>query len=172
MAAINQNERISAFWFAASDRLPHGDGRPIVIGEAHSVQGDIVLCSNALHASRDAFDALQYASGPYLYQVQCWGDIVEENDKLGARYREYIAMRDASNMLRQYAREQALSVIHLQEALEIVKRYLETGNETIRTVGAARAATWTVGAAGAAAWATAKTRFNELVAALFAEPPK
>src|ERR1044072_735627 len=133
-------EKISAYWFAASDRLPHGDNRLIVTGETHSVKGEIVLCENALHASRDPFDALQYAPGPYLYRVNCWGDISEGNDKIGARYREYVDMRDATNMLRRFARERALSVIHLWDAPDVVRKYLETGDEEIRLAAASAAA--------------------------------
>lgn len=151
-------KKIDAFWFAFRDRLPHGDGRLIVIGESHSVVGDIVFCSNALHASRDPFDALNYAPGPYLYRVRCWGDIIEDNDKLGARHREYAAMQDATDMLRQFAREQALSVIHLWEAPDVVRQYLESGDERLRAA-AARAAwvSWSAKASRAAkaAWAAA-----------------
>lgn len=190
------SEKIDAWWFAASDRLPHGDGRVIVVGEAHSVTGQIILCKNALHASRHPFDALRPAPGPFLYRVRCWGDVVEDTDKLGARHREYLAMRDATAMLRQYARERALSVIHLWDAPDVVRRYLETGDETIRDAAAraasdawagrtapawpaaaARAATWDVARAAAwdVAWVSAinspivaaKKRFGEMVAELF-----
>jgi hypothetical protein len=150
------SEKIPAWWFSAGDRLPHGDKRLVVIGETHSVNGKIVLCENALHASRDPFDALYYAPGPYLYKVQCWGDIVEDgdDDKLGARHREYLAVRDATNMLRKFAREQALSVIHLWEAPTVVKQYLETGDETLRDAArdAALAVARDASSAPSAAW--------------------
>jgi len=144
---VSAPKKIDAWWFSASDCLPHGDGRLIVVGESHSVGGDIVLCDNALHASRDPFDALTYAPGQYLYRVRCWGDVVEDDDKLGARYREYVDMRNATNTLRKFAREQALSVIHFWEAPPVVKEYLEAGDETLRAAActasreAARAAT-------------------------------
>lgn len=32
-------EKVQAYWFAASDTLPHGDGRKVVIGETHSLKG-------------------------------------------------------------------------------------------------------------------------------------
>ena len=142
---IMDDAKIDAWWFAASDQLPHGDSRPIVIGESHSLCGDIIICGHALHASRHPFDALQYAPGPYLYKVRCWGDVIEQIDKLGARNREYIAMRNATDMLWKFARERALSLIHLWDAPEIVRRYLETGDETIKD--AAWAAAWDAGGA-------------------------
>ena len=127
-------EKIEAYWFARSDRLPHGDGREIIIGKKHSLRGNIVICKHALHASREPFDALRYAPGSFLYKVRCWGDVVEHNDKLGARHREYVAMRDATAMLWQSAREQALSVINLWDAPEVVVEYLKTGNKELRAV--------------------------------------
>lgn len=160
-------DKIDAWWFAASDRLPHGDGRRIVIGETHSVRGPILLCRNGLHASRDPFDALQNAPGRYLYKVRCWGDVVEDGDKLGARHREYVAMHDATDMLRRFAREQALSVIHLWNPPAVVREYLEIGDEMFRdaALDAAWAAAWA--AFGAASGAATRTRFNEMVDELF-----
>jgi hypothetical protein len=125
-------EVVSSWWFAASDRLPYKDGRKIIIGKTHSLKGQIILCNHALHGSIHPFDALQYATGPYLYKVEQWGDIIQENDKLGSRYRKYLQMHDITYELRLFARQQALSVIHLWDAPEIVKKYLETGEELIR----------------------------------------
>src|ERR1700688_2326857 len=122
-------EPIDAYWFAASDRLPHGDGRKVVVGKSHSLRGEIKICKNALHASRHPFDALKYASGSYLYMVRCSGDVIEHGDKIGCRKRTYIAMIDATDLLRRFARQQALSVIHLWDAPAVVSQYLETGNE-------------------------------------------
>lgn len=153
-------EKIDGYWFAASDRLPHGDNRQIVLGETHSLDGEIIICQRALHASRDPFDALEYIPGPYLYRVRCWGDVVEDHDKLGARHREYIAMHDSTNMLRRFAHEQALSVIHLWKPPPVVRRYLETGDETIRAAARAAAIAATDAATNAAAAAAAIAATN------------
>lgn len=165
-------EKIDAWWFAASDKLPHGDNRPIVIGKKHSLRGQIVICEHALHASRDPFDALKYSSGPYLYKVRCWGDVVDQGDKLGARHREYLAMRDVTTMLRGYACEKALSVIHLWKPPEVVRQYLETRDETIRALAnaASHIATSTLcAAARAAKSAAAHTATNaDLYTAIYA----
>ena len=130
---------IDAWWFAASDKLPHGDGRKVVIGKTHRLRGEIVLCEHALHAARDPFDALQYAPGSLLYKVRCGGTIYEDDDKLGCSARTYLDMRDATDMLRAFARGEALTVAHLWDMPDIVRQYLETGDESTRA--AARDAT-------------------------------
>ena len=155
-------ETVRAYWFAASDTLSHGDGRKVVLGETHSLTGGkIIACARGFHGSEHPFDALQYAPGPYLYQVEQWGSIVRENDKLASRHRKYLAMIDATPLLLQFSREQALSVIHLWNAPDVVKRYLETGDESLRLAarGAAAEAAWSTSAgeaARAAAWAAAE----------------
>ena len=156
-------EVIKSWWFAASDILPHGDGREIVIGKTHSVKGKIIICVNGLHGSTHPFDALRYTNGPYLYQVEQWGDIIKEKDKLVSRYRKYITMHDITNELRLFARQQALSVIHLWNAPEIVKKYLETGEESIRDT--AWSAAWSADRAAArgAARDAARASFLKLI---------
>ena len=139
------------YWFSdSSGVLPHGDGRPIVIGQKLSIKGKLVICRNALHGSFHPFDALQYAPGPILHRVLFSSARVENSDKVGSRSRTVLASVDATAMLRQFARTQALSVIHLWEAPTIVREYLKTGDETKRGAAAAAAA-----AATAAAWAAA-----------------
>ena len=164
-------EKVQAYWFAASDILPHGDGRKVVIGETHSLKGGrIAPCKRGFHGSEHPFDALQYAPGPYLYRNEYWGSIKRENDKLASRHRKYLARVDATILLRRFAHEQALSVVHLWNAPDVVCRYLETGDEGLRS--AARSAAWSASeaaeaaarAAEAAAWSTAaRERFAALV---------
>jgi hypothetical protein len=151
---------LDAWWFAAGDTLPHGDGRKIILGEKLTVDPPIIPCERGLHASVDPFDALQYAPGPMLYKVVLSGEIVaHETDKHAASERTVIAVRDATPTLREFARKMALSVIHLWDAPAVVREYLETGNESKRD--AAWAAAWAASgdaaraAAGAAAWAAA-----------------
>lgn len=153
-------DAIQAYWFTAKDHLRHGDKRPIIIGETHSVTGKIILCRNALHASRYALDALPYESGSILYKVYCWGDVIENfspvcrlpcakhatynklnevyywgifNSKLGARNRHYVARRDATKILHAFIRKQVFSIIHLwEQAPLIVRNYLITGDESLQ----------------------------------------
>lgn len=157
-------EKIEAYWFAASDTLPHGDRRKIVVGKSHSLRGEIVICQHALHASRHPFDALRYAPGPYLYKVLCSGDVIEHNDKLGCRRREYVAKIDATDLLWRFARERATGVLHLWDAPQVVKDYLATGDDTLR-LAAARAAHAAAGDAARAAHAAAYAAYAASYAA-------
>jgi hypothetical protein len=121
-------------------------------GEWLEHDGKIIMCQSGLHASVHPFDALKYASGTTLCIVEVDGTIINDDDKLVASRRRIIARRDATTMLREFARTQALSVIHLWNAPDVVRQYLITGDETLRA--AARAAAWAAAsdAARAAAW--------------------
>jgi len=165
------------YHFAAVDtdgvpRLGYGDGREVRVGETLTVEGEPVLCSAGLHASKRAIDALQYAPGgsPSLCRVTLGGTILHDSDKAAATERTVVAMLDTATterLLREFARWCALRVIHLWDAPEIVRQYLETGDETIRAAAwaaardAARAAAWDAASAAAsaaardAAWAAA-----------------
>jgi len=117
------------------------DGRPVPkdnVWLEHS--GNVVICESGLHASRDPFDALMFAPGNILCRVECDGDIIEQADKLVCRRRRIIERRDATEGLRYFARMQALSVVHLWDAPDVVLDYLMTGDERIRA--ATRDAAW------------------------------
>ena len=155
------------------------DGRPVPKdGEWLIHAGEIAMCQTGLHASVHPYDALQYAPGPILCRVECAGRIVWGDDKLVCTKRRIVARMDATDMLRYFARMQALSVVHLWDAPDVVLDYLMTGDESIRAAAwaaardgararaaaweaaawdAARAAAWDAAwdAAGAAAWAAA-----------------
>jgi hypothetical protein len=78
-------------------------------------------------------------------------------DKVVASRRKIVRTIDATNVLRAFARRVALDVLPLwPEVPKIVKRYLETGDESIRA--AARDAAWDAArdAARAAAWDAAR----------------
>jgi hypothetical protein len=146
---------IRAFHFTA-DTLR--DGRPIpTVGEWIEHVGPIVPCQSGLHASIDPLDALQYAPGPMLHLVDLDGEILEHGtppDKLVGRRRRIVASIDATDLLREFARWCALQVVHLWQCPDVVRRYLETGDESIR--GAARDAAWDAARAAArAAWDSA-----------------
>ena len=120
---------VPAWWLAARDVLPNGDGRKIVIGETHTVPGPPVLCKHGLHGSRHPFAALRHAPGPILYRVECSGWIMEEEDKLCSTARRYLAMRGITEPLWRFARGEALRVAHLWGAPAEATEYLRTGNE-------------------------------------------
>jgi hypothetical protein len=136
------------------------DGSPIPPdGEWLEFKGKLEMCATGLHASREPFDALQYAPSETLCLVECAGEVIEGDDKLVCSKRRIVARMDAAEMLRYFARMQAMSVVHLWDAPEVVLDYLMTGDESVRA--AARAAAWAAArdaagdAARAAAWAAA-----------------
>ena len=108
------------------------DGRPIPAdGEWLVHDGPVAICKSGLHASPDPFDALRYAPSTTLCLVEC-ADVVERHtDKLVCR-RRIIKRRDATEMLRAFARWSALQVTHLWGAPRIVERFLETGDDSLR----------------------------------------
>jgi hypothetical protein len=145
-------------------RLGYGDKREVLVGETSRVVGTPVLCKSGLHASGRLWDALSYvhADKLALCRVTLGGEIVDGDGKSAATERTVIAMLDAEatdKLLRDFARWCALQVIHLWDAPDVVRRYLETGDESLRAAArdaawdAARDAAWD--AARAAAWAAA-----------------
>src|SRR5229473_2636389 len=162
-----EQQSILAWWFAASDVLPHGDGRKIILGESHKLDGAIVLCEHALHGSIHPMDALVYAPGPYLYRTEHSGVIEKDHDKIGSSTRAYLDRRDMTEPLRRFARKEALSVTHLCKSPAVVRLYLETGDETLREAASAAAweAAWEAAraAASAAAWPAASAAVSAAV---------
>lgn len=161
---------IRAYHFVG-DKLRNGKPIP-PDGETLTFRGKPVLCEKGLHASEHPFDALQYAPGATLCLVELSGTIVRSDDKLCATKRKIIARFDATDLMCEFARKCALSVVHLWNCPPIVKQYLETGDESIRAAAwdgawdgawdAARAAAWAAArdearaAAWDAAWAAAR----------------
>ena len=147
------------------------DGSPIPPdGVMLEHTGPLQLCRSGLHASVRILNALDYAPGSTICRVECGGEIIHEPDKLVCRERTILWRIDGTDLLRQFARQCALDVIHLWNAPPIVRQYLETGDEKIRANAhtaahatwdaqtaaqtAARAATWNAQTATrAAAWA-------------------
>jgi hypothetical protein len=148
----------------ANNCLNYDDGRPIIIGETHTVQGQLELCEWGLHASKRILDALQYAPGPVIYRVRLSGEILIGDDKMCATERTYLWGYDATEILQAFARRCALDVVHLWDPPQIVIDYLKTGDESLRKAAwdaaraAARAAAWDAArdAAWAAAWDAAR----------------
>lgn len=141
------------------------NGRPVPPdGEWLVHDGPAVLCESGLHASRRPWDALQYAPGAVLCLVEI-ADIAEEREEqLVARRRRIVRRVDLTDDLRAFARQCARDVLHLWDAPDVVRRYLETGDETFREEAgeAARkvawdafAVEWAVSSAASAAWVAA-----------------
>ena len=124
---------MKAFYFSNKEKvLRYDDGREIEVGVTHEVEGELVPCKNGLHASKRLIDALQYAPGNVLWLVDV-EDCVEGGDKLCARKRTYLAEFDAEDLLREFARKQALINIEKvkpycsEEEYKTLLHYLETG---------------------------------------------
>ena len=154
---------VFAWHFSSADcKLGNGDGRAIKVGKTLEVDCEPILCRQGLHASVKIIDALKYAPGPYLWRVKLGGTIVTGDDKLVATERTHLWGFDATDMLRKFARLCALDVVHLWDCPDVVKRFLETGDESLRaaawdaTVDAAWAAADSAWAAADAAWTAAR----------------
>jgi hypothetical protein len=129
------------------------DGRPVPKdGELLKFDGEPILCRQGLHASIDPFDALQYAPGATLCLDDVGGTMDIGDDKLCGTERTIVRRIDATELLRYFARMQALSVIHLwrDDPPDVVLDYLMTGDEKLRAAAEAAAR-----AAADAAWAAA-----------------
>ena len=146
------------------------DGRPIPAdGEWLVHDGAVVMCKTGLHASRDPFDALQYAPGATLCLVECDDIVSEDKDKIVCRRRRIVRRIDATSLLWSFARQCALSVAHLWDMPAVVREYLETGDEKKRAAARAAAGAAARDAAWAAARAAHRRRFSEMVSAALGE---
>ncbi|MDH5797847.1 MAG: hypothetical protein OEZ19_04720 [Paracoccaceae bacterium] len=130
------------------------DGRPVPPdGETLVYKGTPVL-----RASPTAWEALQYAYAPILCRVHCGGEIIRGDASLVCSDLTIVARIDATAVLRSFARSCARDVLHLWDAPQVVRDYLETGDETLRA--AAREAAWDATdaewAATNAEWAAAR----------------
>ena len=142
-------------------RLGYSDNREVKVGETLRVEGEPILCEHGLHASAKLWDALGYAQGDKLSlcRVTLGGTVLHDSDKSVADERTVIAMLDAKTtekLLGDFGRWCALQVIHLWDAPDVVRQYLETGDESLRV--AARVAAWA--AARVAAWAAAIEKYS------------
>ena len=150
---MRADKGVLAWHFTGTDKLlRYGDGRLVVAGETLSVQGKPRLCERGMHGSVRLIDALGNAPGAYLWRVRVSGSIVEDKDKLVGIARKALWGFDATDLLREFARWCALLVIDKWDAPAVVKQYLTTGDESLRS--AAWSAAWS--AAESAAWAAAR----------------
>jgi len=157
---------MQASWFCREDRkLGYKDGRTVRIGITHKVRGRLKLCKNGLHASTRLIDALKYAPGPILYLVDLSGEFLSGEDKLCARERKYLASFNATDLLWRFARKQALISVEKIKPYtgqyDLIVRWLETGDESIRL------AAWS--AAESAAWSAARSAANEMLTRMVRE---
>ncbi|HUU94657.1 MAG TPA: hypothetical protein VM487_02880, partial [Phycisphaerae bacterium] len=167
---MKSSDKILAWHFLTADCRLRNGGEVVEVGKTYSVPDPdkpLVLCEYGMHASARPLDALNYAPGPMVCRVEMSGTILEGDDKLVATHRKVLALADALDVLRKFARLCALDVIHLWDAPDVVRRYLETGDESLRAAArataedaawaTARDAAWDAGAAWDAAWDAARS---------------
>lgn len=168
MRYVSESKAITAYHFVGN-KLRDGRSIPPNGEVLYHDKPKPSICEHGLHASRKIIDALNYAPGETICLVKVWGYVEEQHDKLVGTKRMIVSRFDASEVLREFARKQALSVIHLWDAPDIVRKYLETGDTKLRD--AARAAAWAAAwdAAGDAAGAAANKMLTEMVSAALAQ---
>ena len=123
-------------WHFLRDDGTTGEGRiRVVVGGTTRATGKIVPCLNGLHGSVRAIDALRYAPGSMVQIAELGGTVVPHGnpvDKYAASERTCIAIANAEETLRYFARWCALSVIDKWDAPQIVLDYLMTGDMQLR----------------------------------------
>jgi hypothetical protein len=143
-------------WHFVSDKLR--DGRSIPAdGVKLKHNGELVMCQTGLHASRVLLDALYYAPGYTVCRVRISGDVIEDTDKLVASERTIVWRVECKELLLEFARQQALKVAHLWEMPEVVRQYLETGDESLRPAANSAAYAASYAASASAAYAASAT---------------
>jgi hypothetical protein len=93
------------------------------------------LCHWGLHASRDVWDALHHAPGTILCLVDCAGQVIESQDKLVCTERRIVARMETAELLAEFARIAALSLVDSWRVLnppDVVLDWLMTGDEALR----------------------------------------
>jgi len=127
--------KILAWHFLASDWTAHG-GFKVEVGKTYKHEGAVKPCQSGLHASVKALDANSFHKGTVVTRVECAGDVVHHDAKLACSERTALWGYDATDELRAFARWAALKVAHLwpksNPMPEVVRQYLETGDESIR----------------------------------------
>ena len=103
---------------------------PIGVKLVHS--GPLTMCKVGFHAAPRIIDALKWAPGNILDGVILSGERIDEGDKSVARERTRVWSINAEALLHEFARWAALQVVHLWDAPPVVRKYLTTGDETIR----------------------------------------
>src|ERR1700687_4180416 len=116
-----------------------GSGNLLVkVGKTLKHDGALSPCNSGLHASFRAVDALQYAPSSLVALVGCRGEYVDNTDKFVCRERTALWGYDAEEELRLFARLCALDVLKYWQGgkaagPDVVREYLEMGDESIRS---------------------------------------
>ena len=107
--------KILAYHFLKSDMCSYeGHEPPWKEGETRTLDGEIGICAHGYHASRTAWDALQFAPGPVLCLVEV-EPVEEHTEKLVSRSRRLIKAVNVERELREFAADCAERVLHFYE---------------------------------------------------------
>lgn len=125
-----------------------------------AITGDLVACENGYHLCVDA-QVIQWLNEA-IYEAEFDGERIDNDDKIVVRRARLLRRVETWNAdtARTFARWCALQVAHLWNMPDVVRKYLETGDEKIMDAAwdaswdAARDASWA--AARAASWAAAR----------------
>jgi hypothetical protein len=137
------------------------------------------MCSYGLHASKKILDACSYAPGPYIWWVELSGNVIHGDDKSVATKRKAVWGYDATEVQREFARIVALQAVEkywdekkFGQFPEVTKKYLQTGDESLRS--AAESAAWSAAesAAWSAAWSANEKLLTKLIRANRPKPTK
>ena len=157
-------------WHFLKEDMTAGRGRELAWadGETRTCEGDLELCKNGYHASKNIIDALDYAPGPVICHVEVTGKRINSDDKLVAKTRQllwHIPAQDSMRLLHMFAvlcAERALirerkagrePDSRSWDALEVNKKWLDGKAIDEELARAARAA-----CAASAAWAVSASR--------------
>jgi len=154
-----------------SKLLRYGDGREVVAGKTLKVKSPVVLCNKGLHACEKILDAAYYAPGPYVWFVELGKDAIHDADKSVSTSRKAVWGYDATEVLREFSRRVALDSVRkywnskkFGEFPEVTMKYLQTGEESLRSAArsAAESAAWSAAesAAESAARSAARSEYN------------
>ena len=134
--------------------LRYGDGREVVAGETLTFDGEPVLCQAGLHACKNILNACDYAPGPYVWYVELTGKLAHDSDKSVGTKRKALWGYDATEVLREFSRKVALAAVlkawdekKFGAFPEVVKKWLDTGDESLRS----------------AAWSAARSADNKML---------
>jgi len=111
---------MKAYWFSRDDGTTEHQKIPVEVGRTDTFHGDPVPCERGLHASPTPWDALQYACGARLWEVELPEDAVPHGnplDKYAARSRKYLRSVDLRSVLVEFSCRQAEGVLHIYEKM-------------------------------------------------------
>ena len=168
--AQKKSKTVLAWHFLPDDRLTRFSRLPVREGETISVSGPLQACANGLHASLHPYDAFGYYKSFTLCRVELSGEMLTESDKLCARNRKCLAIRDVKKAVLLFAAdcaERALGTVKTPDprsiaAVRAVREFAE-GRITKGELEAARSAArdaWRI-AYDAAADAAARQAFQQ-----------